>query len=64
MEIKGRLEQRMSEKFYLQRRKRKGHMGDTQQDPESGHPLSQLGLGFYIIFIASGRTMFQHKDFG
>jgi hypothetical protein len=43
MEIRSRKQQK-SEKIYLQRSERKGHMGVMQQDPETGSPLSQAEL--------------------
>jgi hypothetical protein len=63
MEIQGRLEQQRSEKFYLQRRERKG-MGNMQKDRETGSPPSQVGHQVLKFFIASGRSMFWLKDFG
>jgi hypothetical protein len=40
MEIEGRLEKQRTEKFFLQRRERKGCMADIQWDPETGDPLT------------------------
>jgi hypothetical protein len=61
MEIKGGLKQQRSEKFYLQRRERKGHMESCRGTPKPILPQSSWTAGFIFFY---GQCMFQQVDFG
>jgi hypothetical protein len=53
---KAELEQQKTEKFYLHRRERNGHMGTCSRTGNWKSPESGWTAGF-IVFVASGRSL-------
>jgi hypothetical protein len=54
LEIKGGLEQQRSEKFYFQRRERKGHMGSCSGTGNRWSPESGWKSGFIAFLLPEG----------
>jgi hypothetical protein len=54
IEIRGRVKQQRSEKFYLQRRERKGLMDSCSGTQKHVVPWDRLEIGFYSFVIVRG----------